>query len=460
MSSASQVLAEFAESLKFEDIPPTVIDQVRLHLLDALGIGLAASGLQYAVSILETIRSWGGHPESTVMRYGDKLPMHSVGLANASFVHGLDFDDTHAESITHVSACVVPAAMTVGEALKSNGRDVLTAMVLGYEVMARIGLTAPGGFHHHGFHPTPICGTFAAGVIAAKLMGLTAEKIKNALGICGSQASGIQAFLDDGSWTKRLHAGWAVHSGIIAAQMAEKKFFGPKSVLEGRYGLFATHLGKDNFDPSRLTKDLGKKWETLQISFKPYPVCHFSHACMNAARTLQQKYNLQTEDIDRIEALVPETIVPIVCEPLAEKQKPETTYGAQFSLPFCIGTILVKKQALLEDFEETELHNQEILHIAAKVNYRIEAWPHFPKYFSGGVRIRLKDGRIVEQRQEINYGHPENPLQFVDAKKKFFDNGSGVLPEHRLDEIIESISGIEDMPTIERLTALLVKPPL
>ena len=177
MATQSQVLAEFVEKLEYEDIPTQVIERAKLHILDILGIGLAASGLGYAKMIAETVRSWGGHPQCTVMKYGYRLPMHSAVLANASFTHGLDYDDTHTESLTHASTCVIPTALSVAEALNVDGKAMLTAAVAGYETIARIGLAAPGGFHHHGYHATPICGTFAAGIVAGKLMGLDAEAL-------------------------------------------------------------------------------------------------------------------------------------------------------------------------------------------------------------------------------------------------------------------------------------------
>lgn len=158
MGTHAETLAQFAEAVKFEDIPSEVIARVKLHMLDILGIGLAASSLEYARLIVETVRAWGGVPQSTVLYYGDRLPAPSAVLANGSFTHGLDFDDTHAESITHASTCVVPPALAVGEAVHADGKALLTAAVVGYEVITRLGAAAPGQFHHRGYHATPICG--------------------------------------------------------------------------------------------------------------------------------------------------------------------------------------------------------------------------------------------------------------------------------------------------------------
>jgi 2-methylcitrate dehydratase PrpD len=458
MATQAQQLAVFAERLKFEDIPPQVITRVKLHLLDILGIGLAASGMEYARLVVETVRAWGGQPQSTVLRYGDRLPAPSAVLANGSFTHGLDFDDTHAESITHASTCIVPPALAVGEALNANGKALLTAVVVGYEVITRLGAAAPGAFHHHGYHATPICGTFAAGMVAGKLMRLSPQALTHTLGVCGSQAAGLQAFLDDGSWTKRLHPGWAAHSGIVAAQLAARGFQGPRTVLEGRFGLYATHVGSAAFAPQRLTRGLGQEWEAVRIAFKPYPVCHFSHASMDAALALRHKYQFQPEEVVSGEVLVPEAIVPVVCEPLADKQAPATTYGALFSLPFCVASNLVYGHARLDSFTETALRDQTVLALAAKVGYRVEPWPEFPQTFPGGLRLTLRNGRTIEWREAINRGHPDNPMPAAEVEEKFRDNARRALPAERVTAVITAVTHLEELPRVTALMALCVAP--
>ncbi len=456
MATQAQRLAGFAERLKYEDIPADAIARAKLHILDILGIGLAASDLDYARLITETVRSWGGHPQSTVMRYGDKLPVPSAVLANGSFTHGLDFDDTHAESITHASTCVVPPAIAVGEALGVDGKTMLTASVIGYEVIARIGAAAPGGFHHHGYHATPICGAFAAGMVAGKLMGLSAEQLTNTLGVCGSQAAGLQAFLDDGSWTKRLHPGWAAHGGVVAAQLASCGFQGPATVLEGRFGVLATHVGPEAFDAERLSRQLGDEWETTRVAFKPYPVCHFSHASMDSALILRREHAFSADDVASGEVLVPEGIVPVVCEPLADKQTPTATYGALFSLPFCVATNLVHGHARLDNFTEEALQDEAVLSLAGKIGYEVEPMPEFPTYFCGGVRLELKNGRRLEHREMINRGHPDHPMEAADVQAKFRDNARRALPDARIDAIIEAVDRLEALPTVAQLAALCV----
>ena len=225
METMSDKLARFAAGLSYEDIPGQVIEKSKLHLLDALGIGLAATREPYADAVTKTARDWGGAPQATVWRYGDKLPVAHASMVNGSYVHGLDFDDTHTDSITHMSACVVPTALAAGEAAGASGQEILAAMVTGYEVIARIGGAAPGAFHAEGYHATPICGAFGAAAVMGRLMNHSPEAIANAFGVCGSQAAGIQEFLDDGSWVKRFHPGWASHAGVTAAQIAAPVMF-------------------------------------------------------------------------------------------------------------------------------------------------------------------------------------------------------------------------------------------
>jgi 2-methylcitrate dehydratase PrpD len=217
-------------------------------------------------------------------------------------------------------------------------------------------------------------------------------------------------------------------------------------------------VGQDAFDPQVLTRALGQEWEAARISFKPYPVCHFSHASMDAALALRQKYQLHPEDIVSGEVLVPEAIVPIVCEPLADKQAPTTTYGALFSLPFCVASNLLYGHARLDSFIETALRDQAVLATAAKIGYEVEPWPEFPHVFPGGLRLTLQDGRKLEWREPINRGHPDNPMQAHEVQEKFRDNARRALAAERLDAVIAVVERLETLPRVTELSALCVLP--
>jgi 2-methylcitrate dehydratase PrpD len=290
-------LSEFATRLEFDDIPTDVVASVRLRALDILGIALASSASELAPSVLGAVQGWGGGACSVVgSRLTTSPPL--AALANGALAHGLDFDDTHAISITHASSVILPTVLALGEAGGHSGRTVVTAAVAGYEAMTRVGMAAPGEFHARGWHATAVCGAFGATVAAGRLDALDHDRLTAALGIAGSFASGVSEHLQDGSWVKRVHPGWAAHSGIVAAGLARGGFSGPATIFEGRFGLYRTFLRSEHdatpFDT------LGKEWETLRVGFKPYPCCHYNHAYLDCVLALRARDRARLDRGDRV----------------------------------------------------------------------------------------------------------------------------------------------------------------
>ena len=264
-------LGDFVESLSYDDIPRDVVEEAKLHILDTLGVALAAYGMDFAQIMLDLSKSLGGSPESTAIGSGDRLSAPFAALVNGTMAHGLDYDDMHRESGTHPSAFVVPAALAVSEAKGKSGESAIVGVVAGYEVAARLGMAASGKFILRGWHPTAVLGTFASAAVAGKVLGLAGDHIATAMGIAGSQSSGLNQWQEEGSWTKRMHPGWAACSGIIAALLAQKGYDGPRRIYEGRMGLYNSYVGGKEFDLDKLTQGLGSVWETTQICYKLYP---------------------------------------------------------------------------------------------------------------------------------------------------------------------------------------------
>ena len=249
MTTAAERIADFATSLAYEDIPSEVIEAAKLHVLDTLGCGLAASALGIATEGRTAMTELGGDPQASVIGYGANIPAASAAFANAMLCHGLDYDDTHSDSVAHVSTVVVPVTGAVGEADGVDGRELLAAIVAGNEIVTRVGMAASGAFHKRGFHPTAICGIFGGTAAAMRLAGCDARRTASALGIAGSFAGGLFAYLEDGTATKPMHAAWAAHGSVLAARLAALGAEGPPSVLEGRFGLYhaflAARAGRD-----------------------------------------------------------------------------------------------------------------------------------------------------------------------------------------------------------------------
>lgn len=453
--TAAQAMVDFARGLHFEDLPPEVVEKAKLHFLDALGIALASSRLDYGRAIYETVRAWGGTPESTLIGFGGQVPAPNAALLNGSLIHGLDYDDTHLGAIIHVSTVVVPAALAVAEATGAGGRALIAALVAGNEVDIRIGLAAPGEFHHRGYHPTPICGPFAAAIVAGKLSGHGREAMANALGIAGSQAAGIQEFLHDGSSVKRFHPGWAAHGGVIAAQVAANGLTGPAKVLEGHYGLYNVLLGPGHFQAEILTDGLGERWETLKLSIKPYPCCHFGHAFIDAARAIRRESGVRPDEIDRIVAGISPTPGDILCLPEEMKKRPPTTYAALFSLPYMVALGLSGDRAGLAEFSAERITDPNLLAIAAKVERVEDPESLYPTYFSGYLEVHTKDGRVFRQREAYNRGSPANPLGREEIEAKFLANAALALGDGRGERIVERVRRLEDLTSLPELTDLL-----
>lgn len=417
----SRRLAQFVRELAFEEIPSPVRERAKRLMLDAIGCGLAAKRFDFAAASLHGIAELAGRGERRVVGHELKLPLRDAVLANGILMHGLDYDDTHTEGVVHLTVGVLPTVLGLGAELGRSGRELLTAYVAGLEAGARIASVAKGGFHKAGFHPTGVVGAFAAAIAAGKLYELDENQLVNAQGAALSLAAGSLEFLEDGSWTKRLHAGWAGVGGITAAALARNGFVAPQAAYEGRYGLFnlyektpATHL-------ERAVADLGRTWETLNVAVKPFPACHFVHAFADAAIALRRK-GVQPAQVASVTALVPEEEVAVICEPAANKRRPANDYDAKFSLPYVVAASLRAGKFGLAELEEAALADPATLALAAKVGYRVDPDSGFPQHYSGEVIVQLADGREIRHRESINRGAADRPLSNDEVEAKFAEN--------------------------------------
>jgi 2-methylcitrate dehydratase PrpD len=444
VSAAAERLAAFTADLACEAIPPDVVEAAKLHLLDTLGCGLAAHALDVATAARAVAAETGGTPEATVIGLGRRLPSAQAALANATLCHGLDFDDTHADAVCHVTVVVGPAALAVAEARRASGRDVLAALVGGSEVVARLGMAAAGAFHHRGFHPTAVCGVFGATAAAARLGALDAGATTRALGIAGSFASGLLAFLEDGSPTKPIHPGWAAHGAVVAARLAAHGAAGPAAVLEGRYGLYEAFVGQAGPAPlDRELSDLGTRWETRRIAIKPYPACHYAHGVLGAAEHAIGGQALAADEIVDVVVTVPEAAVPIVLEPAGAKRAPRTEYEGKFSLPYSAAAMLVRGTVGVETYTEKAIGDPGILEVAGRVRYETRAYPTAARAFPGGIRIRLRDGRTLAAECPHQKGGPDNPLSPLEVRAKFRRNAGLALAPPAVAALEAAVIGLD-----------------
>ena len=445
---AAERFAAWALELDLDAIPPPVVEAAKLHVLDTIGCGLAAHGLGIAAEGRATMSELGGEPEASVIGLKVGLPAPNAAFANAMLCHGLDFDDTHSESVAHVSTVVVPAAVALAEARGASGRELLTAVIAGNEIVTRIGMAAPGAFHERGFHPTAICGIFGATAAAARLGGLAPDAAASALGIAGSMASGLFAYLDDATATKPIHPAWAAHGALLAARLAEHGAEGPPGVLENRFGVFHAFVDT-RVDLEPQLADLGDRWETPRIAFKPYPACHFSHGSLGATESLCDE--IDHDEVEEVVVTVPEAGVALVLEPAASKVAPRTDYEGKFSLQYSTAAMLVHGRVDLTTYTPAALADPRVLALARKVRYETREFASYPAAFPGGVRITLHDGRTLEADFPHQLGAPENPMSAEQVREKFRENAA--FAGDGFDELEQAILTLEQAADIRGLLA-------
>lgn len=448
----NRTLANFATGLRFEDIPAVVIERAKLHILDSIGVALASSTEDFAhraVNALATIAGPGGaYP---VIGFGSRLPMRDAVMANGALVHGIDFDDTHAAGVLHASSSALPMALAAAQSVGGGGKEVLLAYLIAIETGSRIAAAAKSGFHQNGFHPTGMVAPFGAVLGLGRLWGLTSAQMAHAQGLVLSMASGSFEFLEDGAWNKRLHPGWAVAGAITACAMAKNGFIGATRPYEGRHGLFNAYLGeyKKGADLATCTAGLGSEWEMLRVSLKPYPVCHYNHSFLDAALALRNAHGIVPNDIESINAFISKDQISIVCEPQANKRRPQNTYDARFSLPFALSAALVRGQLTMDEISDEVLADPQVLALCDCTRYTIDPKSAFPRHYSGTLEITLKDGRTVTHTEAVNRGHPDHPLSREDIIGKFRSTAFRALPGDRVQKIIDDTLDLERMPSAQ-----------
>ncbi len=442
----STVLARYAAGMRLEDVPPAVLQRAKLHILDALGVALASSTEEFAHRILNGIAGLAGRGDYPVIGFPARLPIRDAALVNGALVHGIDFDDTHAAGVVHVSASALPAALAAAQSIGGGGRELLLAYLLCVESASRIAIAARGGFHVNGFHPTGMVGAFGAVLGVGRLWGLNERQLADAQGLVLSQASGSFEFIEDGAWNKRLHPGWAVGAAMTACTLAKAGVVGARLAYEGRYGLFKSYLG-DHWEPDlpACTAGLGSTWEMTQVALKPYPVCHFNHAFIDAALALRKTHGFAADDIESIQALIGRDQIGIVCEPEANKRRPRNPYDARFSLHFAIATALVLGRFTMDEVAEATLQDPRIRQLCDRIGYTIDERSAYPVHYSGTLVIRLRDGRTLTHVEAINRGSHAKPLSADEVVEKFHQTASRALPPHQAEALVATVLSLESL---------------
>lgn len=452
--SAALRLATFVEKLPLVDIPSEVVESAKLRLLDILGICVAAREERGPRAARAVASSWGSADEAETIGWGDRVSASAAALVNGTLAHSLDFDDTHHEVRIHPSTVVIPTALAVAQKTKAGGKEFLEAAIAGFEALIRIGMVAPARFHERGLHATSLCGAPAAAAIAARLLGLDAVGIAHAIGVAGSQASGLrEAYLGDATDTKALHAGWASHAGVVAAQLAAEGFTGPRDVFEGRFGFYNAFVAPDPWDIDRLTDDLGEVWETPKIVYKLFPCGSLIHGCIDAALETREKPGFSVDEIEEVVCVVAPGMVSTVCEPEEQKLNPQSGYQAKFSLQYAVAAALIDGNVTRASYSEERVADPKLRALLQRVRYETNPSLPFPKKYPGEVQITLSGGRRIEASTPNSPGSPDKPATAGDLIRKFEGNVGDSLGDDR-QEVIDRVMNLENGTSIDEILEL------
>lgn len=445
--SLSAALATFVANSELVTIPDAVINRSKDLILDTLGVAYAALSDPFSAVILKTGRSLGRGGRCTAVGSPECLLPRDAALVNGALMHGLDFDDTHIKAMIHSSVVCLPTALAIAEDRELSGRDLLTAFIVASEAAIRLGLSTVGLFPSVGFHATGIIGHFASALAAGRLMRLSKSELIAAQGVAGSTAAGILAYLNDGTWTKRFHPGWAAVGGITAAELAVAGFSGPSRVYEGRFGLFETHLGigAGKIRYHVVAEELGQKWHVLDVSPKPYPICHLNHGCVEAAIEIARNADLRTADIVDVTALVPAEAMSLIAEPLEQKRRPRSEYEAMFSAPYAVAVGLARRRFGMLDLTKQAICDPELQALCIKVKCVPDLQSGFPEFCSGGVIVKTRDGREFAHHVRVNAGAGDRAFTTAEIGEKFRNSTARVLSDAQRDRIYESVMSLENI---------------
>jgi 2-methylcitrate dehydratase PrpD len=462
---ASQV-AEWVSQIRYEDLPRDVVDATKLRILDVIGLALAGAETQFGRSTIAVAKTMSPAGPSRIFGTGDAVAAPTAAFANAALSQALEYDDTHNESIVHMSSPAVAASLALADLLGApkrgreggrtvTGRELILSIAVANEISCRVGSVSSGQFHRRGFHPTGLFAPFGIAAGIGRILGLDAQRLAWAEGTAGSCAAGLLECWIDGTQTKYLHSGFAAQSGLTAALLAEAGVSGPPKIFEGRFGLFASHLQ----DPAvmknfgRISDGLGTHWESRNSSFKPFPAAHVLHPYVSALLRLRGQ-GVRAADVARIECPVAEFNVSIVCEPAAEKCAPATQAHCRVCLQYTMAEALYAGSLGKNAYSDAMRLNPEVLELARKVEYAVDPAFPGPGRFKGAVRVTLKDGRVFEEIEEYNRGSAENPMSDVELRAKFDDNASGFLSATQRDRLAREIAQAENLADARVLVAL------
>jgi 2-methylcitrate dehydratase PrpD len=456
LPDATRDLARFAAETRPGDIPAEVIERIKLSFIDGLGVCLYGTTLPWTRTVYEVVQDEGGNKVASLWGAGQKSSLTNTVLFNSTAGHAFEMDDIHKESILHPNSLAVPVALALAEARPSlSGRDIVTALALGYEVGVRIGNAATTSLFLNGFHPQGTTGAFVAAVTAGRLLGLDALQMQHALGIAGSMGAGLMA-AQEGAMVKRLHAGRAAQSGVMAALLAKRGFTGIADIVEAGYGGFLSSLSRTP-NVERLLAGLRDDWEAGKVGFKMYPNVTSIHAALDALRSILLEERVTAAQIKAIE---------VGCGHMtfvhtAWDYRPAGVTAAQMNMYYGLSVIALKGNVAASDYAEVSIADPDVIAFIPRISIAVdpELESRGPAYrHAARVTVSTTDGRTLRREVLHRRGSPENPVTRQNVEAKFDANVSGLLSAGAADRLKSLAARLEALASVKEIIDIVAAP--
>jgi len=444
--SITEKLSDFVATLSLDDLPPEVLHAAKKCILDTIGCGIAGTTTAEGLAVISGTGRLDEGKSATIWGHGSRMSVANAALVNGVAAHALELDDWWGN--LHAGSVVIPSVMAVAELEGSTGEEILTSVVVGYEIAARISLG--GGIDTHyvrGWHPTGTCGTFGAAAATGKLLRLDKKRLSWALGLAGTYTGGIWAFLADGAMSKRLHPGKAAHSGILASYLAKQGFTGPTKILEADFGGFYATYVPGSYDLNCVTDNLGKNFAILENHFKLYPSCASTHGAIEAAIELRKHFS-----IDEMERAI--VRVSDVVEKLCGGKEIRTTLDAQMSIPYAVSAVFLSRQASLSEYSLEAIHGKRVREIIRKVDVVGDSKTEGT---TTSVEVTTKKGDSYQTTIEEPKGGPKNPLSLDEIRRKFFGLAVPVVGDAKAESILNEVENLENRQNVRELCGNLAR---
>ena len=444
MSSLSRTLAQHVAEIGYAALPPRAVEASKRSLLDALGVTLAASGLGEGVrAFVDLAREAGGAAQSTLIGYGDRVPVGMAALANGAMAHALDFEDAYDGAPVHPNAAVVPAALAIAESLPGvTGRELIAAIATGCDLVCRLGLCLTENLDDNGWYPPPILSAFGATAAAAKLLRLDAGQIVDAFSLTLCQATcSAELKYSPQSTIRAVRDAFATQAATQSALLAQKGIRGFDQPFEGKAGFFALYA-HGNYDSTLLLDQLGLRYAGEQVSFKPWPACRGTHAMIEGALDIAASQGLAADDVLQVR-MSGSPIQRMLDQPAEQKRRPRTAIDAKFSLPFTVATALLHRKLSLQHFFPEALQDAAVLDLAQRMSFEVDTGFGMT---AGKIEIHTRDGKVHSRRVDQPYGHPSKPLSEQDLIEKFLDCAAYAarpMDSARADRLVQNILNLE-----------------